>query len=99
MAYKVILQPEAIKDLQEAINYYSSISIPLGRKFHTQVGSILAELSQLPFYEVRYDDVRMRKIKLFPYIIHFRIDEKALIVRVYAIRFALMNPEVNRVVK
>jgi hypothetical protein len=99
MAYEVVLQPEAIADLQEGISYYGRISEALGRKFHSRVESTLIELAQFPFYEVKYKDVRTRKIALFPYTIHFKFDEKTAIVRIYAIRFALMNPNGIRVVK
>ena len=93
MAFEIILQPEAILDIQEGIDYYKSISNELGKKFLFQVNNTLTELKQIPFYEIRYDHVRMRKIKVFPYVVHFITDEEKNIVRVYGVRFALQNPE------
>ncbi|HWY10762.1 MAG TPA: hypothetical protein VN026_05520 [Bacteroidia bacterium] len=65
MSFEIILEPEAIVDIQEGIDYYKSVSNELGKKFLFQVSNTLTELKQFPFYEIRYDEVRMRKIKVF----------------------------------
>ena len=93
MLFEIVLQPEAILDIQEGIDYYKSVSNELGKKFLFQINNTLTELKQFPFYEIRYDQVRMRKLKVFPYVVHFVIDEDKEIVRIYGIRFAIQNPE------
>ena len=93
MAFEIILQPGALLDIQEGIDYYKLVSNELGRKFLFQVNNTLTELRQFPFYEIRYDNVRMRKVKVFPYVIHFIVDEEKNIVEIYGVRFALQNPE------
>ncbi len=93
MSFEIILYPDAIFDIQEGINYYKLVSNELGKKFLFQVNNTFSELRQFPFYEIRYDNVRMRKIKVFPYVIHFTVDEEKSIVNIYGIRFALQNPE------
>jgi len=57
------------------------------------VNNTFYELKEFPFYEIRYDQIRMRKIKVFQYVVHFVIEEELQIVRIYGIRFGLRDPE------
>ena len=99
MSFEIILHPEAISDIQEGIDYYKLVSNELGRKFLFQINNTITELKQFPFYEIRYDDIRMRKIKVFPYVFHFSVDEINNIVFVYGVQFALQNPESSWFIK
>jgi hypothetical protein len=93
MPFSIILYPEAILDIQEGIDYYKLVSIELGKKFLFQINNTLSELKQFPFYEIRYDNVRMKKVKVFPYVIHFVVDEEKNLVEMYGVKFALQSPE------
>ncbi len=93
MSFKILLFPDAIMDIQEGIDYYKLVSNELGKKFLFQVNNTLEELKEFPFYELRYDNVRMRKVKVFPYVIHFVVNEEKNIIEIYGVRFALKNPE------
>ena|ERR1700741_1184051 len=93
MFFQIIVQPEARLDIQEGIDYYKSISVSLGKKFLEQVNNTFCELEQFPFYEIRYDNIRMRKIKVFPYVVHFLIEEEVKIVRIFGVRLGLREPE------
>jgi toxin ParE1/3/4 len=93
MSFEIILYPDAILDIQEGIDHYKLVSTELGKKFLFQVNNTFEELKQFPFYELRYDNVRMRKIKVFPYIVHFVVDEEKNIISIYGVRFALQNSE------
>lgn len=93
MPFEIILYPDAILDIQEGIDYYKLVSTELGKKFLFQVNNTLEELKEFPFYELRYDNVRMRKLKVFPYVVHFVVDEEKNIIQIYGVRFALQNPE------
>ena len=93
MSFQIIVQPEARIDIQEGIDYYKSISNELGEKFFYQVNLAFDELKQFPYYEKRYDEVRMRKIKVFQYVIHFIIEEELKIIRIYGVRLGLRDPE------
>jgi toxin ParE1/3/4 len=95
MSFEIRLHPEAAIDIQEGIDYYKVISNELGKKFLSQINNSLEELKQFPFYEVRYDNVRMRKVKVFPYLIHFVIDEEKNIIKIYGVRLALRDPKAS----
>ena len=93
--FDIILLDDAIMDMQNGIDYYKSISHSLGKKFYKAVKNTLSELQKNPFYQVRYDEVRMRVVKGFPYVLHFMVNENQNAVIIYGIRNASQNPETS----
>lgn len=75
MKYKVLLEPDAIRGMQSAIDYYSEKRKSQGLKFSKAAKEHLNSLKSYPFYEVRYKNVRCFPIKNYPYLIHFTVDE------------------------
>lgn len=90
--FKVLLYDGAVEDYKNAIDYYSNISPKVVNKFHNAINSTFNELKKNPFYQIRYDKMRMKLVKNFPYLIHFMVDENANTVLVYGIRNAYRNP-------
>lgn len=95
MTFKINLNPNAISDLQAAIDYYEDRLPGLGRKFEKTVDRYFLTISKNPFYQVRYDNVRCLPIKKYPFMIHFVIDESALVVKIQAILHTSLNPDKN----
>ena len=86
MAFKVVVEPMALGDIQQAIDYYDEQQIGLGKKFSLVVDKHFQIISKNPFYQIRYHHVRCLPIKNYPFMIHFFITEKtktAFIVSVY----------------
>ena len=50
------------------------------------------ELENIPFFQTRYDNIRVRKISKFPLLLHFTITENETVI-VHGVRFAKQNPE------
>lgn len=90
--FDIVLLNEAIHDIQKGIDYYKYISPVLAKKFHSNVENAFAELKKNPFYQVRYDNVRMRTVKDFPYVLHFVANENPNTVLVYGVRHSAQNP-------
>ena len=91
--FKIYILDEAIKDLTEALEYYKNINPKLAKKFYSSTNSALNDLKKNPFYQIRYDEFRIKIVKHFPYIIHYIIDEQNQIVAVYGIRNSYQNPD------
>lgn len=91
--YKVILLDEAIKDFTDAFNYYKEINAKLANQFYIYTDLAIKDLKKNLHYQVRYDDFRMKIIKKFPFIIHFRIDETNFRVLIYGVRNSYQNPK------
>ena len=92
MRFDIVLHDSAVEDIRLAIYYYKNISPRLAKKFHTSVKSTFNELRKNPFYEIRYDNVRMRLVKNFPYLLHFVVIESEKIVIIYGVRHAAQDP-------
>ena len=74
--FTVIFTEEAIDDLDIAIEYYTNISSQLAKRFSENFDKSSLELENIPFFQIRYDEMRVRKISKFPLLLHFTITEK-----------------------
>jgi toxin ParE1/3/4 len=75
MAYKLVIDPKAIHDIQQAIDYLDEKQSGLGKQFESSLNKHVLALNKHPFFRIRYDDVRCLPLNKFPYMIHFTVDE------------------------
>jgi toxin ParE1/3/4 len=94
MAFTTVLDPRAIGDIQQAIDYYEMKQPGLGAKFEGTLNEYLRKLEQHPFFQVRYDNVHCLPIKKYPYMIHFTIDEQKQLITVRAVFNTFRDPGV-----
>ncbi len=94
MSFKVLIEPEAIQDIQQGIDWYNQQQGGLGRGFHTEIKIAFEKLKSNPFYQVRYDDVRCLPLKKFPYMLHFTVNAPKKLVVVRAIFSTSRNPKI-----
>ena len=80
--YQVNLDPEAVIEIQEGIEFYDEQMPGLGRKFENTVNKHVVAISKNPFYQIRFKNIRCLPIKKYPYIILFKINESEQSVRV-----------------
>lgn len=92
MAYTIFIEPEAIDDIQEGIDWYNEQQPGLGRKFHEEVKAAFERLQETPFFQVRYDNVRCLSLHKFPYMVHFTLDETQQMVIVRAVFNTSIDP-------
>jgi toxin ParE1/3/4 len=85
MNFTIVIDPRAIQDIQEAIDYYDEKQPGLGRRFQAELDEYLSSLEKNPFFNKRYDEVHCLPLKRFPYMVHFTIDDKNLQISVYAV--------------
>jgi plasmid stabilization system protein ParE len=85
MPFKVLIEPRALADIQQAIDYYDSRQPGLGKKFEASVDKHFSSLSKNPFFQIRYKGIRCLPIKKFPFLIHFIIDEKRKVVFIISV--------------
>ena len=84
--FTFIFSPKALNDIEEAKDYYDTIGVDVGIKFISQLQLSLLAIKRNPlFASIRYEDIRCAQIKKFPYLIHYHIDEKKLLVRILAV--------------
>ena len=79
--YKVRILPSAQNDLVLARNWYKQHNPGLPKRFIQQVNLSVERIREAPFvYAVRYEGVRIANINIFPYAIHYFIDELTSVV-------------------
>jgi len=89
MRYKVINRPFVRQDIQEAIDYYKNISPELAAKFLSRIREAVRYIRQNPFGDdVMYKNVRMCRLKQFPYHIHYLVEEQNETIVILAVAFS-----------
>lgn len=92
-SFKILILDEAIEDFKMVFKYYEKINPKLAKKFHSAVNTSFSDLKRNPFYQIRYDEFRMKSVKKFPYIVHYIIKEVDKTVSIYGIRNSSQNPD------
>jgi toxin ParE1/3/4 len=81
MSYEIVLQSEAIWDLQEAFDWYESRKKGLGFEFIEEVESGYLKISEHP---LRYPPIntQFRRIRIsrFPYLVVYEVEGNSVII-------------------
>jgi plasmid stabilization system protein ParE len=93
--YRLIILPLAKKDVKEAADWYNSKQAGLGKRFVSNVRRKINIVKNNPFiYATRYDDVKTAVLDVFPFMIHYTIDEIEEIIIISAILHTSRNPDI-----
>jgi len=93
MTYKTELLPRARRELLEAWDWYDDRWIGLGDRFVREVEKRLQQIEKSPErYPERRKCFRETKIKVFPYLIIYRIHKQKKVVAVSSIFHTSRNP-------
>ena len=82
MAYSVIVSPRAQMEIENAIDHYAQDSTDAPVLFISALRDTYKVPSVSPFFTIRYKNVRALRIKRFPYVLYFVINESKNTVRV-----------------
>ena len=94
MGFRILFAPGFFEDLQQAVDWYNDKQAGLGARFFKASKVRISGIKNNPYsVAVRYDNVRCAKLKKFPYMIHFRIQENNVI-EVIAIFNTHRNPNI-----
>jgi hypothetical protein len=91
--FEIIILSRAEIEIDEISDYYESIVEGLGFRFYFELRSYIDTLHTYPFFQNRYDTIRILPLKKFPYSIHFTVDENNKIVTIHAITCDYQNPD------
>ena len=93
--YKVIILPLAKKDIKEAALWYNKKQKGLGKRFTKEIRRKTNLLRQEPYeVAIRYDDVRTAILDVFPYMIHYSIDESQKLIVISAVLHTSRSPDI-----
>jgi plasmid stabilization system protein ParE len=75
MRYKSVIENLAKEDLREAVKWYDSQQIGLGKKFLANVKKTINQLKSYPnIAQIRYHEVHTAIVEVYPYLIHYYVD-------------------------
>ncbi len=84
--YTLIYSIRAIEDIKETSRWYEFQQKGLGKRFKGEVLNVISIIKQNPFFaSVKYADIRTAACKIFPYAIHYEVEEENKIVRIISI--------------
>jgi hypothetical protein len=70
MPFSVVLSPDAINDIDIAVEYYNRLSEGLGFEFTDTIDNYFRKIARLPTATaIRYDNVRVKPVDTFPFTI------------------------------
>ncbi len=94
MAYKVIVSPIAIKNIDDAVNYYAEeVSKKVALDFLNDYKKTYKDLQKHPFYPFHDSNYRYLPFKKFPFIAFFLVDEPTKTVFLNAVFNTHQNPD------
>lgn len=94
--YKLKITPEALDEIQQAIDYYNDARKGLGKIFYAALIKQFALIKKRPHTRAaRYDDVRFALLDKFPYAAHYTIDEPTHSIIIQAVLSDYQNPGTN----
>lgn len=93
MTFTIKIEPEALVDIQDAIDWYNSQQTELGQKFYHYLEDYIEHLKSNPYYQIRYSNVRCIPLRKFPFMVHFTVDEQNSLVVIRAVFNTSLNPE------
>ncbi len=92
--YKSIILPLAKEDIREAARWYNKQQEGLGKRFTAEVREKVHFIRQSPeASNVRYDGVKTTVLNVFPFMVHYKVDEKNKTIIISAVLHTSRNPE------
>jgi plasmid stabilization system protein ParE len=81
MSYSLVLQSEAIYDIQEAFEWYERQRTGLGLEFIMEIEGAHEKICNHPqYYKAINERYRRLKVNRFPYLIVYEVEETTIIV-------------------
>jgi hypothetical protein len=88
MTFNVIVENEAQIDIENAIEYYSSLPIDFESvifKFYSDLEYAYKSLEINPYFQKRYKEFRCLPLRKFPYLLFLKIEEETKTVKVFSV--------------
>jgi plasmid stabilization system protein ParE len=84
-SWKVEFSEAAYLDIQDSFLWYNNHSEKTGATFLADIDKVVSTLSINPYFQIRYKTVRCLRLRRFPHLVHFVVDDTHNLVRIVAI--------------
>jgi ParE toxin of type II toxin-antitoxin system, parDE len=95
MDFKVVNAPNVKKEISDEVVYIKSENKLAAKKLVLKIQEAYNQLKLMPFYQIRYNDVRCLPINGFAYMLHFIVDEKKKTVKILAFLSTHKDPNTS----
>lgn len=94
MAFEIEYTHQAEIDVAKAINYYSeNASIKVAKSFYSKLLTAEKILKRTSLFEKIYNDFHRLPLKIFPFIIIYKIEKEKEIIKIFRVFHTSQNPE------
>jgi len=94
MTYKVVYHQQVEDDLFTAKDWYKKQQNGLEKRFAQEVKKSVIFISKNPLmFELRYKETRTAYTKIFPFGIHFHVNQYDRVITILGIFHTSMNPD------
>jgi len=95
MVYKVIVEPEAQKEIEDAFEYYDKVTNDkkVLINFIADIEQAYKALKSNPFFQIRNKHYRALPLKRYPYLLFFEIHEKERLVKIISLFNTPQDPK------
>lgn len=92
--YKVITLEAAQHDIRKAVSWYEGKKKGLGKRFSSKLKEKTQFIRENPkAAPLKYHDIRTAVMDVFPYMIHYTVDDQYQCIFIAAVFHAAQNPE------
>ena len=93
MNYKIVLTPDAIKNIDDAIDYYKTVaSVKVAKSFIDDYKTTFKDIQKVKYFQFFFQEFRGKPMKKFPFIVFYTIDEELKIIIIKAVFHTSQNP-------
>ncbi len=93
--YTILIDSDALIDIQDATDWYNKQLPGLGTRFQKQVRLQVNTLkTNAESFTTRYANVRCMVIRKFPFLVHFVLNRNEMTVEIFAVIHTSRNPKI-----
>ena len=93
MSYKIVVTPDAIDNIDNAVKYYINIaSIKVAKAFIDDYKKTFKDIQKTKYFQFFFEDFKGKPMKKFPFIVFYTIDEGLKIIVIKAVFHTSQNP-------
>lgn len=92
MSYKIVITPDAIENIDNAIHYYKKeVSTHVAKLFINDYKKTFKDIQKTKYFQFFFENFQGKPMKKFPYIVFYTIDEDLKIIIIKAVFHTSQN--------
>lgn len=92
MAYKIITNPEANRDIVNSFEYYKNVAgKKIANSFFKDFKFTVNKLKKVVYFQKIHNDFHRLPLKIFPFIIIYKIEKETI--KIFRVFHTSQNPE------